>query len=72
MRASYGRRSDRPQKGTEHADHPLGCVPRDVDRLGASGDPLDTEMIEDLRRMISRSEHELEALTGKLAAARSS
>jgi len=40
--------------------------------LDAAGNALDIEMTEDLRRMISRSEDEPEALTGKLAAARSS
>ncbi len=40
--------------------------------LDAAGNPLDSEMTEDLRRMISRSEAELEVLTEKLGAARSS
>ena len=40
--------------------------------LDAAGNVLDREMTEDLRRMIGRSEAELEVLTGKLEAARSS
>jgi uncharacterized paraquat-inducible protein A len=35
--------------------------------LEAVGNVLDADMTEDLRRMIGRSEAELEALTGKLA-----
>lgn len=40
--------------------------------LDAAGNVLDSEMTEDLRRMIERSESELEALTAKLEAARGS
>lgn len=40
--------------------------------LDAAGNVLDREMTEDLRRMIARSEAELEVLTAKLEAARSS
>lgn len=40
--------------------------------LDAAGNVLDSVMTEDLRRMIARSEAELEALTTKLEAARSS
>lgn len=40
--------------------------------LDAAGNVLDSEMTEDLRRMIARSEGELEVLTEKLEAARSS
>lgn len=40
--------------------------------LDAAGNVLDHEMTEDLRRMIARSEAELEVLTRKLEAARSS
>lgn len=39
--------------------------------LDAAGNVLDTEMTEDLRRMIARSEDELKVLTEKLEAARS-
>jgi hypothetical protein len=38
--------------------------------LEATGNVLDTDMTEDLRRMIARSEKDLEGLTEKLAAAR--
>ncbi len=40
--------------------------------LDAAGNVLDSEMTEELRRMITRSEAELEVLTGKLEAARGS
>lgn len=40
--------------------------------LDAAGNDLDTEMTEDLRRMIARSEKELEVLTDQLEAARGS
>ena len=40
--------------------------------LDAAGNLLDSAMSEDLRRMIARSEGELEVLTEKLEAARSS
>jgi uncharacterized protein involved in exopolysaccharide biosynthesis len=40
--------------------------------LDAAGNVLDTEMTEDLRRMIQRTEGELEALTGRLDALRTS
>jgi hypothetical protein len=40
--------------------------------LDAAGNVLDSEMTEDLRRMITRSEAELEVLTEKVSAARSS
>ncbi len=40
--------------------------------LDAAGNVLDVEMANDLRRMIARSETELEALTAQLAAARTS
>lgn len=40
--------------------------------LDAAGNELDVEMTEDLRRMIARTEDELEVLTEKLAGARSS
>lgn len=40
--------------------------------LDAAGNVLDGEMTEDLRRMIARSEVELEVLTEKLETARSS
>lgn len=40
--------------------------------LDAAGNVLDHEMTEDLRRMIARSEAELDVLTGRLKAARSS
>jgi hypothetical protein len=36
--------------------------------LDAAGNALDSEMTEDLRRMIARSEDELEVLTAKLKA----
>lgn len=39
--------------------------------LDAAGNLLDSEMSDDLRRMIARSEGELEVLTKKLEAARS-
>lgn len=38
--------------------------------LDAAGNVLDSEMTEDLRRMVARSEAELEVLTGNLEAAR--
>jgi hypothetical protein len=38
--------------------------------LDAAGNVLDTDMTEDLRRMIARSEKELETLTDQLNAAR--
>jgi hypothetical protein len=38
--------------------------------LEAAGNPLDSDMTEDLRRMVSRSEHELEAITKKLETTR--
>jgi hypothetical protein len=38
--------------------------------LDAAGNPLDTDMTEDLRRMVARSREELDALTEKLSAAR--
>lgn len=40
--------------------------------LDAAGNDLDTEMTEDLRRMIARSEKELAVLTDQLEAARGS
>jgi hypothetical protein len=40
--------------------------------LDAVGNKLDVEMTEDLRRMIARTEDELEVLTEKLEGARSS
>jgi hypothetical protein len=40
--------------------------------LDAAGNELDVEMTEDLRRMIARTEDELEILTEKLEGARSS
>lgn len=40
--------------------------------LDAAGNALDTDMTEDLRRMIVRSEKELEGLTQQLEAARGS
>ncbi len=40
--------------------------------LDAAGNVLDTDMTEDLRRMIGRSEQELEVLTQRLEAARGS
>jgi hypothetical protein len=40
--------------------------------LDAAGNPLDTEMTEDLRRMIDRSESELELLTQRLESTRGS
>jgi hypothetical protein len=38
--------------------------------LDAAGNALDGEMTEDLRRMVARSEAELEAITAKLEAGR--
>ena len=38
--------------------------------LEAAGNPLDSDMTEDLRRMVSRSEDELEAITKKLETTR--
>jgi uncharacterized protein involved in exopolysaccharide biosynthesis len=40
--------------------------------LDAAGNVLDTDMTEDLRRMIARSEKELEVLTQQLETARGS
>ena len=40
--------------------------------LEAAGNVLDTDMTEDLRRMIERSEEELEVLSAQLEAARGS
>ena len=40
--------------------------------LDAAGNVLDTAMTEDLRRMIARTEAELEAVTKELEAARTS
>ena len=40
--------------------------------LDAAGNVLDSQMTEDLRRMIARTEGELEAVTAKLQSARSS
>jgi uncharacterized protein involved in exopolysaccharide biosynthesis len=40
--------------------------------LDAAGNVLDTDMTEDLRRMIGRSEQELEVLTQRLETARGS
>lgn len=40
--------------------------------LDAAGNVLDSEMTEDLRRMIARTERELEALTEQLDAVRGS
>ena len=40
--------------------------------LDAAGNVLDTAMTEDLRRMIARTEAELEAVTQELEAARTS
>lgn len=40
--------------------------------LDAAGNVLDTDMTEDLRRMIARSEKELEVLTAQLDEARTS
>jgi uncharacterized coiled-coil protein SlyX len=48
----------------------LATCEQTLTALDAAGNPLDTDMTEDLRRMVARSREELDALTEKLSAAR--